>query len=116
MGEAIDQHMEVMEKMRKRLAENGHDVSLEEIDPDEAWNMEFSSWEESDDSYYDENNYNDLEVNFKVGDTVKLNSSDMPMTIKSIDNDMLTCRWFDKNYILQSEEFGALEINLIDKV
>lgn len=115
MGEAMDQHIEVMEKMRKRLeCDTGHSVSLDEIVPDEAWNEEFASWEEGNGSYCDENDYNNFEVDFKVGDIVKLNSSDILMTIKSIDNDILTCRWFDKNDTLQSAIFNKTEIYLVN--
>jgi len=81
----------------------------------------------SDDSYYDsndeeENGYdnkdenNNLEVVFDIGDIVKLNSSDVLMTIKNIDNDMLECRWFDKNNNIQNEKFNTLEIILVNKI
>ena len=78
----------------------------------------------SDDSYYDneEDSYDNKdendnpEVGFDTGDIVKLNSSDILMTINGIDNDMLTCRWFDKNDTLQSSIFNILEISLVDKV
>jgi len=75
-----------------------------------------------DDSYDDEDNYNEknendnLEVEFHIGDIVKLNSSDVLMTIKSIDNDILECRWFDKNDNIQNEKFNTIEISLVDKV
>jgi len=110
MGEAMDHQMEVMEKMRKRLErESGRWVSLDEIDPDEAWNEEFASWEEDNGSYCEEDD-NNVEVGFEVGDTVKLNSSDIAMTIKSIDDNTLTCRWFDKNNNLESAEFNINEV------
>jgi uncharacterized protein YodC (DUF2158 family) len=61
-------------------------------------------------------NYEDnKEIEFNIGDVVKLNSSDVLMTVKNIDNDILECRWFDKNNILQNEKFNALEINLVNK-
>ena len=72
-----------------------------------------------DDSYNDEEDEydsNNLDVEFNIGDTVNLNSSDVLMTIKSIDGDMLTCRWFDKNDILQNSTFNILEISMVEKI
>lgn len=73
------------------------------------------SYSDEEDEYDNEDDSNNLDVDFDIGDTVNLNSSDVLMTIKSIDDDMLTCRWFDKNNILQNEKFNALEINLVNK-
>lgn len=66
-------------------------------------------------SYSDYHVINDDESEYEIGDIVKLNSSDVLMTIKSIDNDILTCRWFDKNGILRCSTFNILEINIVKK-
>ena len=87
---------------------------------DEDWLPNFMSKPGfSDDSYNDEEDEydsNNLDVEFNIGDTVNLNSSDVLMTIKSIDGDMLTCRWFDKNDILQNSTFNILEISMVEKI
>lgn len=73
------------------------------------------SYYDEEDEYYNEVNTDNLDVEFDIGDIVKLNSSDVLMTIKSIDDDMLTCRWFDKNDTLRSSTFNILEINIVEK-
>ncbi|HIP26983.1 MAG TPA: DUF2158 domain-containing protein [Flavobacteriaceae bacterium] len=72
----------------------------------------------ADDSYYDKEDDDDtnLEVEFEVGDIVKLNSCDVLMTIKNIDKNILTCRWFDKNDNIQNDKFNVAEISLVDKI
>ena len=78
-------------------------------------------------SYDDENDYedyddedieesDDVKIIFEVGDIVKLNSNnDITMTIHDTHDDIIVCRWFDKNHILQSAEFNQLELNIIQK-
>ncbi len=75
----------------------------------------------SDNSYDDNEEYteedediDDLEI--EVGDIVKLNSSDVSMTIKSINDNTLVCRWFDKNNTLQTDEFDVLEITIVKMI
>lgn len=74
------------------------------------------SYDDEEEDYEDMEENDNLEVEFDIGDTVKLNSSDVLLTIKSIDDDILTCRWFDKNDILQSNTFNILEISLVEKI
>lgn len=73
-------------------------------------------YDDEEDSYDNKNENDSLKIGFDIGDIVKLNSSDVLMTIKSIDNDILECRWFDKNDNIQSEKFNIVEVNLVDKV
>ncbi|HFU75827.1 MAG TPA: hypothetical protein ENK66_06220 [Arcobacter sp.] len=73
-------------------------------------------YDDDEDSYDTKDENNNLEVEFNVGDIVKLNSNDVLMTIRNIDIDILECRWFDKNDNIQSEKFNVLEISLVDKV
>lgn len=114
MGDLADEHEEVMEKVRQRQQHLcGESVGLDEIDPDEAWNEEFKSWEDSDDedfSSYDE------DIEYEVGDIIRLNSGGPLMTIKEVNNKIITCRWFDKSDNLQNEEFNETEIVLANKV
>lgn len=74
------------------------------------------SYNDEEDEYDNEDDSNNIDVEFDIGDTVNLNSSDVLMTIKSIDDDMLTCRWFDKNDTLQSSTFNILEIIIVEKI
>lgn len=67
------------------------------------------------DNYEEEYENDNLGVEFNIGDIVKLNSSDVLMTIKSIDNDILECRWFDKNDNIQNDKFNIAEIILVNK-
>jgi len=54
---------------------------------------------------------------FEVGDIVKLNSNDdIIMTIHNTYDNIIICRWFDKNYILQSAKFNQLELNIVQKI
>jgi uncharacterized protein YodC (DUF2158 family) len=62
---------------------------------------------------YEDNN---KEIEFNIGDVVKLNSSDVLMTVKNIDNDILECRWFDKNNNIQNEIFNIKEVTLANKI
>lgn len=74
------------------------------------------SYNDEQDEYDNEDDSNNLDVEFDIGDIVSLNSSDVLMTIQSIDNDILSCRWFDKNDILQNSKFNILEINIVKKI
>jgi len=67
-------------------------------------------------SSYDDEENNDVKIIFEVGDIVKLNSNDnITMTVHDAYDDMVVCRWFDKNHILQSAEFNKLELDMIQK-
>lgn len=78
---------------------------MDEVNPDQAWSMEIASWENNSVSYDNEDGYNDLKDVFEVGKIVKLNSGGPLMTIEKICDDVITCIWFDKNYIIQSNDF-----------
>lgn len=68
------------------------------------------------DDYYEEDDSDSSEkIKFEIGDTVKLNSGGTLMTVKIIDNNTITCRWFDKSDSLQSESFNTFEIEIINK-
>ncbi len=73
------------------------------------------SYNDKQNDYNNEDDSNNLDVEFNIGDTVSLNSSDVLMTIQSINNDILSCRWFDKNDILQNSTFNISEINIKEK-
>jgi len=77
-------------------------------DPAEALDSLIDSYgrEEYEDSY-DE----DIETEYNIGNTVRLQSGSPLMTIKEINNNILTCRWFD-NSKLFSETFNESEIYL----
>lgn len=70
---------------------------------------------DEEDSYAEEDKNDSLEIEFNIGDIVKLNSSDVLMTIKSLDNNLIECRWFDKNNHIQNDKFNIAEIILVDK-
>lgn len=78
--------------------------------------MDEPGFSDEGDEYDNEDDSNNLDAEFDIGDTVNLNSSDVLMTIQSIDDDILTCRWFDKNDILQNSTFNILEISIVEKI
>jgi len=113
MGDAADQHEDVMENMRQRLiSKYGTDGIDMEIDPDEAWDEEIKSWAGRDDVEF--SSY-DIEIEYEIGDIIRLNSGGPLMTIQNINNNTFICRWFDKNNTLQSEKFNILEIKLFNQ-
>lgn len=50
------------------------------------------------------------EVEYDTGDIVRLRSGGPLMTIKEINNDILSCRWFNSDNALNSAEFNKDEI------
>ena len=61
---------------------------------------------------YDDNekdNYDTEEVN-EIGDTVRLKSGGPLMTIEEVDDEVFTCRWFNKDNDLKSAQFYKNEI------
>ena len=78
-------------------------------------NEEYESYDDNE-SYDNNEENNDVKIIFDIGDIVKLNSNnDITMTIQDIYDDIIVCRWFDKNHILQSAEFNQLELTIIQK-
>lgn len=76
---------------------------------------EENDYEDYDEEYIEKSN-NDTEIIYEIGDVVKLNcSDDITMTINNVDNDVIMCRWFDKNHILQSANFNPIELDIIQK-
>jgi len=77
-------------------------------DPAEALESLIDSYgrEEYEDSYNE-----DIETEYNIGNTVRLQSGSPLMTIKEINNNILTCRWFDNNKLF-SETFNVSEIYL----
>jgi len=80
-------------------------------DPAEALDALIGSYgkDEYEDTY-DE----DYDTEFEIGDTVRLQSGGPLMTVKEINSQILTCRWFDKNNNLQSSEFNTDEVYFED--
>ena len=81
-------------------------------DPAEALDSLIDSYGREEYEYkdsYDE----DIETEYNIGNTVRLQSGSPLMTIKEINNNILTCRWFD-NSKLFSETFNESEIYLDD--
>jgi len=63
--------------------------------------------EEEDEEYEVEDSLSE----YNIGNTVRLQSGGPLMTIKEIKNNILICRWFDKNQLC-SETFNTSEIYL----
>jgi len=80
-------------------------------DPAEALDSLISGYgrEESYQSDYDESNEYD-EIEYDIGDTVRLYSGGPLMTIKEVRKETYLCRWFNKNDDLNSSEFHKDEI------
>lgn len=75
----------------------------------------------NDDSYHDEDSYDnnssdedyDNEKNeYDIGNMVRLNSGGPLMTIEEIDDEVITCRWFDTDNNLHSSQFYKNEVKL----
>ena len=76
-------------------------------DPAEALDALISSYSNSEYvDTYDE----DYNTEFKIGDTVRLQSGGPLMTVKKISNQILICRWFNNNNNLQSSRFHRNEV------
>jgi len=67
----------------------------------------------SDDSYddnYDEEDNDNSREEHEVGDTARLKSGGPLMTIEEVDDEVVTCRWFNKENDLKSAQFYKNEI------
>lgn len=73
-----------------------------------------SLYDDGDDYTYNDSSdddYTDEEVECEVGDTVRLNSGGPLMTIKEVDDDVITCRWFNTENDLKNAQFNKDEVN-----
>jgi len=106
-----------MSSMVQDAYDMGLTTSLGGMPKSSLYYDDYSSYdEEHDKEDYDKEENNDLKIIFEVGDIVKLNSNDdITMTVHDTYDDMIVCRWFDQNHVLQSAEFNQLELNIIQK-
>ena len=97
---------EAQEMYEHAMQQTGIDDPAEALDSlIDSYGREEYEYEDS----YDE----DIETEYNIGNTVRLQSGSPLMTIKESNNNILTCRWFDNNQ-LYSEIFNASEIYLDD--
>ncbi len=97
MGDAQDMYEHAMRK-------TGID------DPAEALESLINSYGREDEYTYEDEDYIDDEMQYDVGDTVRLQSGGPLMTVKEVNEKIYVCRWFDKDHNLNSSEFHKDEI------
>lgn len=68
-------------------------------------------WAEAGDAYIDSNFGEDLhtynDIDYEIGYIVTLNSDGPPMSINKIDDDSVTCIWFDNNAVQSAVFFDS---------
>ena len=76
--------------------------------------MPRDSFYENDDYDSSDDNYDNYDSSddekYEIGNTVRLNSGGPLMTIEEIDDEVITCRWFNTENDLKSAQFYKNEV------